>query len=53
MAKIPEMFDRVTQFFSEALTRIFSPPEDKDYPETGVQPFEGDAYKKSSKGSDQ
>jgi hypothetical protein len=52
MAKIPEMFDRVTQFFSEALTRIFSPPVDKDYPEIGVQPFEGDSYKKSSKGSE-
>ena len=50
MASLTETFDRLTQFFSEALARIFGPDDDR-YPSVGVQPFEGDPYKESS-GSD-
>lgn len=32
---------QVTNYISEAVSRIFSPRDD-DYPATGVQPFEGD-----------
>lgn len=31
------------QYLVEAATRLFSPNEDQ-YPEVGVQPFEGDSY---------
>ena len=30
----------------QGVARIFSPPDDQ-YPETGVQPFEGDPYEES------
>jgi hypothetical protein len=42
---ITKVFDDVIQFFSGAVSRIFGPNDDK-YPETGVQPFEGEANKK-------
>ncbi|MFB2921852.1 MULTISPECIES: hypothetical protein [Aerosakkonema] len=38
---IYKVFDSVTQFFSEAVARIFGPTDDA-YPQTGVQPFDGD-----------
>lgn len=34
-------FQQLIQFVSEAVLRIFSPKNDQ-YPETGVQPFEGE-----------
>jgi len=46
MANISEMFERITQFISEAVARIFSPTDD-EYPPTGVQPFEGEPYEKT------
>jgi hypothetical protein len=40
---------QIIQYIASAATRIFSPTDD-NYPETGIQPFEGDpADKKSSK----
>ena len=36
-----EATQRLIRYMSEAVTRIFSPTDDQ-YPETGVQPFEGD-----------
>jgi hypothetical protein len=33
--------NRIMQFFAEPIGRIFG-PDDNNYPETGVQPFEGD-----------
>lgn len=45
---IYQIFDNVTQFFSEAVARIFGPTDDA-YPETGVQPFDGDSFKESNK----
>jgi hypothetical protein len=33
------------QYVSEAVVRIFKPAND-DYPETGVQPFEGEPFSK-------
>lgn len=45
---IYKLFDNVTQFFSEAVARIFGPTDDS-YPDTGVQPFEGDPNKKQDK----
>jgi hypothetical protein len=42
---IPKVIDDVIQFVSGAVSRIFAPSDDK-YPETGVQPFEGEPNKK-------
>jgi hypothetical protein len=36
-----EAIQRLIGYMSGAVTRIFSPTDDR-YPETGVQPFEGD-----------
>jgi len=33
------------QFISEGVTRVFRPNDDQ-YPETGVQPFEGEPFSK-------
>lgn len=35
--------ERGFQWIGRAITRIFTPTDDR-YPETGVQPFEGDSY---------
>ncbi len=43
---MPKIFDDVVQFFSGALSRIFGPNDDS-YPNTGVQPFDGEPNKKS------
>lgn len=42
-----KMFEDVSHFLSGALARIFGPTDDS-YPETGVQPFDGDPYKESN-----
>jgi hypothetical protein len=34
-------FNRLMQYFAEPIGRIFG-PDDNSYPETGVQPFDGD-----------
>jgi hypothetical protein len=39
-----KMFANMTQYISEAVARIFGPTDD-EYPNTGVQPFEGEPYK--------
>ena len=41
---IPKVIDDVIQYLSAAVSRIFSVSDD-NYPETGVQPFEGDPVK--------
>ncbi|NJO74902.1 MAG: hypothetical protein HC833_14740 [Leptolyngbyaceae cyanobacterium RM1_406_9] len=38
---------QVIRYIASAATRIFSPTDD-NYPETGVQPFEGDPADKKS-----
>ncbi len=42
---IPKIIDDVIQYVSGAVSRIFSPSDDQ-YPNTGVQPFEGEPEKK-------
>lgn len=42
---IPKVIDDVIQYVSGAVSRIFSLSDDK-YPNTGVQPFEGEVAKK-------
>ena len=37
----------ISQFISEAVARIFGPNDDY-YPLVGVQPFEGDPYRRGS-----
>lgn len=39
-------------YLSEAVTRVFSPSHD-EYPNVGVQPFDGEPYSKWVSGSDQ
>lgn len=41
--KFATAFDRLFQYFSEAISRIFGPSDDA-YPATGVQPFEGEPF---------
>ncbi|MBW4523248.1 MAG: hypothetical protein KME16_26710 [Scytolyngbya sp. HA4215-MV1] len=41
--KVPNFFGDVIQYVSEAVSRIFGLNDDK-YPNTGVQPFEGDPF---------
>jgi hypothetical protein len=41
---IPKMIDDVIQYLSGAVSRIFSPHDDS-YPNTGVQPYEGEPNK--------
>lgn len=43
--KVVEMIQNVVRYISEGASRLFSPSDD-EYPKTGVQPFEGDAYSK-------
>ncbi|BFM39672.1 hypothetical protein [Synechocystis sp. LKSZ1] len=40
---IHETLQNLVQYFTEAFARIFGPSTD-EYPEVGVQPFEGDPY---------
>ncbi len=41
---IPKVIDDVIQFFSGAISRIFA-PSDNEYPNTGVQPYDGETAK--------
>ncbi|MBD2461238.1 isochorismate synthase [Oscillatoria sp. FACHB-1407] len=41
--KVFEMIRDAVHYLSEGATRIFKPSDDH-YPETGVQPFEGEPY---------
>jgi hypothetical protein len=38
-----KVFHNAVQYLSEGVSRIFAPVDD-EYPETGVQPFEGDPF---------
>jgi hypothetical protein len=38
---LPKVIDDVISYISGAMSRIFGPTDDS-YPETGVQPYEGD-----------
>ncbi|MBD2297237.1 hypothetical protein H6G80_01795 [Nostoc sp. FACHB-87] len=42
---ISQIIARITEYISEAAMRIFGPTDDQ-YPNTGVQPFTGEPYKK-------
>ncbi|MGB6296011.1 MAG: hypothetical protein WBF90_07470 [Rivularia sp. (in: cyanobacteria)] len=44
---ISKMLSNIAQFISEAVVRIFGPSDDA-YPNSGVQPFTGEVYKKST-----
>ena len=43
---ISKIFESIAQYISEAVARIFGPSDDA-YPSTGVQPFEGEPFKKT------
>jgi hypothetical protein len=43
---VPKIFDDIIQYFSGAVSRIFGTSDDS-YPNTGVQPFEGEPTKKT------
>lgn len=43
---IPKVIDDVIQYVSGAVSRIFSVSDDK-YPNTGVQPFDGEFNKRN------
>jgi hypothetical protein len=45
---ISKTLENITQYFSVAMARIFGPTDDK-YPNTGVQPFEGETFKESDR----
>jgi hypothetical protein len=40
-----KLLEKVANYLYEAFARIFSPNDDT-YPETGVQPYQGEPYKK-------
>ena len=39
-------FENMFRYISEGVARIFGPNDDQ-YPDVGVQPFEGDPYKET------
>lgn len=45
---IYKIFDGITQYLSEAVSRIFGPRDDA-YPAVGVQPFAGDPFKQQDR----
>jgi hypothetical protein len=45
--QIATMLDKLIGYFSDAAARIFGPDRDA-YPNTGVQPFEGEINKEKS-----
>jgi hypothetical protein len=45
--KIFELLGNLTKYITEGFARIFSPNRD-EYPEVGVQPFEGDTYQEGT-----
>ena len=42
---ISKMLSNIAQYISEAVMRIFGPDDDA-YPNSGVQPFTGEVYKR-------
>lgn len=42
---VPKFLDDIIQYVSGAVARIFGPSDDS-YPNTGVQPYEGEPNKK-------
>jgi len=44
---ISKMLSNITQYISEAVMRIFAPSDDA-YPLSGVQPFSGEIYKRTT-----
>ncbi|MEO1432141.1 MAG: hypothetical protein AAFS12_09365 [Cyanobacteria bacterium J06632_19] len=44
---ISKMLSNMAQYISEAVMRIFGPSDDA-YPNSGVQPFTGEIYKRSA-----
>ncbi len=42
-----KIISNISEYISAAAARIFGPNDD-EYPETGVQPFEGEPYKEKS-----
>lgn len=47
MMKIVENLRNMVNYLAEGFIRIFGPTHD-EYPETGVQPFEGEVYNSNS-----
>jgi hypothetical protein len=43
---VPKVIDEMLQYLSGAMSRIFGPSDDA-YPNTGVQPYDGESRKKS------
>ncbi len=43
-----DIMNKMNKYFSEAMARIFAPTDD-EYPNTGIQPFEGVPTKKTKK----
>lgn len=48
--KIFEWLQNMVQYLAEGVSKLFQPSED-DYPEIGVQPFEGEPYDESEQQS--
>jgi hypothetical protein len=46
---VPKFFNEMVQYVSGAMSRIFGLNDDQ-YPNTGVQPFEGEPNKKPRSG---
>jgi hypothetical protein len=42
---VRESLQKFVQYFTEGFARIFGPSKD-EYPEVGIQPFEGETYSK-------
>ncbi len=47
MRNLNDFLSNLTQYLTEAFARIFAPNDD-EYPEIGIQPFEGEPYTPSS-----
>lgn len=44
---VAKLIEQSIEYISDAVVEIFSPNHD-DYPEIGIQPFEGSYYKKKN-----
>lgn len=44
---VGKIWGQITQYILGAVARIFGPNDD-EYPNIGVQPFEGEAYREKS-----
>ena len=44
---IDRILSKISKYVTEAFARIFGPNED-EYPNIGIQPFEGEPYKQAS-----